>query len=177
MLSKASFFDKRYAKLSFLDKIDFTQDPGKLITKQMVINEIKDELETVEFSMRSGNYEVGDRLHIDEQVSKPKKRKFLSSICDDNDNVSDLSFSYLKELERYQDEPNLRAQDNPLEFWKKFKSVYPVMFKLALKYLSVQATSTAAERAMSLLGNLLTKKRLALSDENVNRLCYLSDCL
>ena len=177
VLSKASFFDKRYAKLSFLDKIDFTQDPGKLITKQMVIDEIKDELETVEFSMRSGNYEEGDRLNIDEQVSKPKKRKFLSSICDDNDNVSELSFSYLKELERYQDEPNLRAQDNPLEFWKKFKLVYPVMFKLALKYLSVQATSTAAERAMSLLGNLLTKKRLALSDENVNRLCYLSDCL
>ena len=71
VLSKASFFDKRYAKLSFLDKIDFTQDPGKLITKQMVIDEIKDELETVEFSMRSGNYEEGDRLNIDELVSKP----------------------------------------------------------------------------------------------------------
>ena len=138
---------------------------------------ISKELEVIEKNSRPENYEGGDVLNVNDVMSKPKKRKFLSSICDVNENVREASFHYLKELERYQEEPNLKAQDNPLEFWKKYKEVYPVMFKLALKYLCVQATSTAAERAMSLLGNLLTKKRLALSDENVNRLCYLSDCL
>ena len=72
---------------------------------------------------------------------QPKKTKFLSTICDDNDNIAAITFNYLKELERYQDEVTLRSQDNPLDFWKKYREVYPVMFKLAIKYLAVQCSS------------------------------------
>ena len=49
------------------------------------------------------------------------------------------------------------------------------MSHLVLKYLCIQAASTAAELAFSLLGNILTKKRTSLSDEQVNMLTYLSD--
>ena len=60
--------------------------------------------------------------------------------------------------------------------WKLNQNLYPVMCVLAKKYLCIQATSTTAERAMSLLGNIVSKKRCQLSDEHVNRLSYLSDC-
>ena len=79
-------------------------------------------------------------------------------------------------IRRYETEPTLKPTESPNDFWRKNRNIYPVMYQLALKYLSVQATSTSAERAMYLLGNLLTKKRMRLSDDNVKKLCYLSDC-
>ena len=48
--------------------------------------------------------------------------------------------------------------------------------KLARKYFSIQGTSTAAERAMSNMGNVLTKKRLSMKQDLFNALMYLSDC-
>ena len=42
------------------------------------------------------------------------------------------------------------------------------MARLARKYLVVQATSTAAERAMSKLGLILTKKRLSMENEQLS---------
>ena len=70
-------------------------------------------------------------------------------------------------------EKTIGTKDDPLEWWKTKKHQYPLMSHLALKYLCIQAASTAAERAFSLLGNILTKKRTSLSDEQVNMLSYL----
>ena len=53
---------------------------------------------------------------------------------------------------------------------KRIKNIFPVMCHLAKKYLCMQATSTTAEHAMSLLGNIVSKKRCQLSDEHVNML-------
>ena len=39
------------------------------------------------------------------------------------------------------------------------------------------ATSTTAERVFSTLGLVLTKRRLSLTGENVNKLLFLSDKL
>ena len=52
---------------------------------------------------------------------------------------------------------------------------FPYLAKLAKKYLAVSATSTQAERAFSKLGLLLTKRRLAMDGENVNKILFLSD--
>ena len=58
-----------------------------------------------------------------------------------------------EELERYQRERDLKISDNPLVWWKNNKQIYPLMSSLAPKYLCIQATSTSAERAFSLMGN------------------------
>ena len=42
---------------------------------------------------------------------------------------------------------------------------------------AVMATSTTAERVFSTLGLVLTKRRLSLTGENVNKLLFLSDKL
>ena len=95
VLSKASFFDKRYAKLSFIDKLDFTLDPEKKITKEMILSEIRAELELVEREMsRNENHVSGSS----DAPPQPKKTKFLSTICDDNDNIAAITFNHLKEL-------------------------------------------------------------------------------
>ena len=49
------------------------------------------------------------------------------------------------------------------------------MSSLARKYLSVQATSTPAERVMSAMGIVLEKKRQAMTGELFSEIMFLSD--
>ena len=44
-------------------------------------------------------------------------------------------------------------------------------------YLSLQGTSTPAERVMSDIRIILNKKRLSMSDENFRMLMYLGDTI
>ena len=64
------------------------------------------------------------------------------------------------ELTNYRKETSLPKNENPLSYWKKKEVQYPLLAKLAKKYLCIQATSTTAERVFSRLGLLLTKRRL-----------------
>ena len=47
--------------------------------------------------------------------------------------------------------------------------------KLMFKYFSIPATSTEAERVFSALGNLLTKKRLSMTGDDVDKQLFLRD--
>ena len=49
------------------------------------------------------------------------------------------------------------------------------LFRLARKYLSVQATSTPAERVMSAMGIILEKKRQRMTGDLFNEIMFMSD--
>ena len=66
---------------------------------------------------------------------------------------------------------------NPLDFWRDNEKRFPLLSSIAKKYLAVMATSTTAERVFCTLGLVLTKRRLSLTGENVNKLLFLSDKL
>ena len=173
LLAKASFFDKRFSKLLFLDKIKFPV--GEELTKPQILLEITSELETLAEEVERNDLTQETEVPVQK---KAKKAKFLSGFCD-GDNVDDVrpKSDPREELERYQRERDLKISDNPLVWWKNNKQIYPLMSYLAPKYLCIQATSTSAERAFSMMGNIVTKKRSRLSPEHVNMLAYLSDCI
>ena len=52
---------------------------------------------------------------------------FLSNLCDDDEARENSSYDPGDELERYQKEKPLSAEDNPLDWWRKNKSIYPLM--------------------------------------------------
>ena len=80
------------------------------------------------------------------------------------------------EMVRYSQEPPMHHYGDVLQWWHDNKRNYLCHAELARSYLCVQATSTTAERVMSLMGNIVTKKRSLLTVENVRILTYLSDC-
>ena len=53
-------------------------------------------------------------------------------------------------------------------WWKEKGSQFPMMKRVARKFLTINATSTASERLFSLAGNIATKKRNRLKPENVD---------
>ena len=74
-------------------------------------------------------------------------------------------------------EIRIKPKECPGAWWKLNKDKYPDIARLARKYLSVQGTSTPAERVMSDMGIILNKKRLSMSDDSFRMLMYLGDTI
>ena len=83
--------------------------------------------------------------------------------------------SVQSQLDNYLKEIRIKSKECPGAWWRMNKDKYPDIAKLARRYLSIQGTSTPAERVMSDMGLILNKKRLAMSDDNFRMLMYLGD--
>ena len=145
-----------------------------------ILEEIKLELIAVQEMLNTA--ENDPTQEVTQEPAK-KKTRFLAMAAQggasgDGDDLSQRTkevYDAENEMVRYSREPILKLDDDVLLWWRENKRMYPCMAYLAKKYLAVQATSTSAERVMSLLGNIVTKKRTMLTDENVKILTYLSD--
>ena len=74
-------------------------------------------------------------------------------------------------------ERKLKSDADPFEWWRNQRWEYSLMAKLARKYLAVQGTSTPAERVISRLGAVLTKRRQSLTGELFSKMMFLSDTI
>jgi len=63
----------------------------------------------------------------------------------------------------------------PLAWWRNNQSRFPVLSKLARKYLAIPATSTASERLFSDAGNTMTEKRTLLLPTTFEHLVFLNN--
>ena len=82
-----------------------------------------------------------------------------------------------KELENYLKERKLKVDEDPFAWWRNRRDEYPLMSKLARKYMAVEGTSTPAERVISRLGAVLTKRRQSLTGDMFSKIMFLSDVL
>lgn len=78
------------------------------------------------------------------------------------------------EIQNYLNTPNDMNAD-PLLWWKEHQNEYPTLSLIAKDYLSMQATSVAAEQAFSVAGNTITPTRNKLDPETTRAsLCLKS---
>ena len=78
------------------------------------------------------------------------------------------------ELSHYLKRPNVPWDRNPLAEWSQMKAVFPNIYPVAMKYISILATSVPSERLFSQSGQIVTKQRNRLSGKHVNQLLFLS---
>ena len=84
------------------------------------------------------------------------------------ENVNTVEFEFM----HYSNKPCCRA--DVIEWWRQKEFVFPILSKLARKYLCVPASSVPSERIFSTTGNIVNKKRACLSSENVDMLVFLN---
>ncbi|XP_034553696.1 zinc finger BED domain-containing protein 1-like [Notolabrus celidotus] len=77
------------------------------------------------------------------------------------------------ELNMYLQAADLDAEKDPLVWWRQHEVNFPLVAKLAKKYLCVPATSSPSERVFSASGNIVTCKRSCLKPERVDQLVFL----
>ena len=78
------------------------------------------------------------------------------------------------ELSLYLQEVRLDAESDPLEWWKLHEITFPMLSKVAKKFLAVPATSAASERLFSRSGKIATPTRASLKPDKVEMLVFLS---
>lgn len=116
-----------------------------------------------------------------------KKRKVQRSILQEyeDDDDTDLSKSENNssgseefghralqpdELTRYlaMDLDKSKLSSNPLEFWKQFKEVFPVLSTLARQIHCIPASSAAVERCFSSTGFIVNERRTSLHPDQID---------
>ena len=78
------------------------------------------------------------------------------AVCALDDDIDDEMQRYLKEVEI-----NFR-KDDPLTWWKCHETSFPIISKLARKYLAIPASTAPSERVFSTAKDILQKKRWRL---------------
>ena len=100
-------------------------------------------------------------------LNQTYKQNYISTLF--KKNVTDNE----EELETYFNASQIDWDANPFEWWNIYKSKFPILLKLAQKYLCISATSTASERLFSDAGNTMTVKRTLLNQNLFERMVIL----
>lgn len=113
-----------------------------------------------------------------EEVPAKKKKKSLSSYFKTSAKPSQVAplsnrESIEKELSLYL-LMEAGSDTEPLEWWKRNEVHFPLVAKLARKYLCIPATSSPSERAFSASGNIVSCQRSALKPARVDQLVFLA---
>jgi hypothetical protein len=74
-------------------------------------------------------------------------------------------------------DPHSGLFNNPLHWWRDHESDYPHLAKLAMKYLSIPATSAPSERVFSTAGLTIAKDRARLEASRANELVFLNESI
>ena len=164
VLQKCTALDPRFKNLKVVDK--------------RFRNKIFDDLESEMQRMRINdeNVAAADKSCVERLSKKPKVELNFSESESEDDDVGDQMCDVVKkEIKDYRNEPLLARDEEVLPYWAKNKEKFPHLARIAKKYLCVMATSTEAERTFSALGLLLTKQRLCMTGENINKQLFLRD--
>uniref|UniRef100_A0A8C4GFL5 HAT C-terminal dimerisation domain-containing protein n=2 Tax=Dicentrarchus labrax TaxID=13489 RepID=A0A8C4GFL5_DICLA len=63
---------------------------------------------------------------------------------------------------------------NPLNWWREHECEYPLLSKLAKRYLCIPGTSVSSERVFSTAGDIITAQRSALTPEHLDQILFLN---
>lgn len=108
--------------------------------------------------------------------SPPTKRRLLCFDSSDDDDAVRVTPSSAKDIvNRYRLVPSISDNADPLAWWTSYSGAHPELAVLAKKYLATPATSVPCERLFSKAGNIVTKKRCALTPKNATKLVCLSE--
>ncbi|XP_048834514.1 zinc finger BED domain-containing protein 4-like isoform X2 [Brienomyrus brachyistius] len=78
------------------------------------------------------------------------------------------------EVMRYLNSPYLPRTGDPLDFWRKHSAIYPHLFTLARKYLSMPASSVPCSHIFSKAGEIMCQKRNRLSPSTLEKILFLN---
>ena len=123
---------------------------------------VQDQLKNAYQEMRNLTNEDEDQ---EAELQPVSSNSLLARMFENNAVHADEVTSYLAL-------PKIHHDDCPLMWWKTNKTRFPVLSKLARKYLAVPATSTPSERLFSEAGNVMTIKRTQLAPNMLENLVF-----
>ena len=94
---------------------------------------------------------------------------------DIDSNVTDRKPTKADKLTKYLEMhiDKTRLSQNPLEFWKENRTIYPILARVARKIHCIPATSAAVERQFSGAGAVSNERRTSLAPERLDNILFI----
>ncbi|KAL0152278.1 hypothetical protein M9458_052001 [Cirrhinus mrigala] len=174
LLNMSSFLDPRF-------RTQHTSEQETQTLKEQVITELIDIHQQQPVAQSTAAMEDNPELDAENPpAAKAKKKTLASFFKKTTSTTSAASFDPMvqfreavaAELNAYIYMPCVDHEEDPLKWWNSRKINFPRLCKLAQKYLCIQATSSASERAFSTSGNVVTDHRSCLKPDKVDMLVF-----
>jgi hypothetical protein len=164
----AALLDPRFKKLKFV-----TEEQ-----RNTTINNLKQLFQTeqaivAEESANNPLPNLSEPLTADNSANSRSSHKvnyLLLGMYEDSDDDNDISDD---EVSRYLALPKEGRECEPLKWWKSRVTIFPILSRLAMKYLSIPATSVPSERLFSDAGLHLSARRTCLKPELLGSMLFL----
>jgi zinc finger BED domain-containing protein 1 (E3 SUMO-protein ligase ZBED1) len=162
----ATLLDPRYKNL---DCIDDENEKQQLIQQLYIeYNELKPESNTNQNENQI--VDLTNDISLTRSYQGYKHHRLLKG---KRKNVLSKDHYLLDEVKSYLELSLAPENENPLEWWKVRMQAFPYLSKLALKYLSIPASSVSSERLFSDAGNIINQKRTRLNCNLVAKMLFL----
>ena len=99
----------------------------------------------------------------------------LSSSSDDDESTSErrASVKSTKEVDQYLSLRRISHDNDPLSWWRENATSFPLLSKLARRYLACPPSSVPSERLFSIAGNIYDEKRNRLAGARAEKILFL----
>lgn len=111
-------------------------------------------------------------------LTSQKKKRLLLADSDDEDteDINETNTNFQLQAYREQKE-SVKKDEDPILWWKRNQNRFPAVATLAMKYLTIVATSVPSERLFSQAGFLISQQRSRLLPSRVNDMLFLNSYL
>ena len=167
----ATLLDPRLKKLNFIRSEDIKSEAIEELHCLYENEKFRSELDGNDFD---STHQRTQRTATATATSSSSSSNFiLNALFDDNDNNNDPTVDEVDEVDDYLGLKLLKYDCDPLNWWKEHTKRFPLLSKIARRYLSISATSVPSERLFSDAGLHLTTRRNCLAPDLVNQLLFL----
>ena len=157
---------------SRLKKLNFIKSEARCETIEKLHDLYSDE--KFESKLNTDDFDSTFDIHQDTTTSLSSMfSNFILNALFSNNNNDDDSIEETNEVNDYLALQPLNHNCDPLNWWKNNLKRFPLLSKIARKYLSIPATSVPSERLFSDAGLYLTSRHNCLAPDIVDQLLFL----
>ena len=81
------------------------------------------------------------------------------------------------QIQTYKELKRIKIDDDPFDWWKRNQVLFPLLSKVAARYLSSPPSSVESERTFSIGGNIVTNNRPRLTAKHTEQMIFLNSNL
>jgi hypothetical protein len=163
----ATILDSRLKRLKFVNDNDVIKNETTENLRRLYSNEkFENELNVVAAGHSDSTSDINQT-----NIASSSTNSIINALFDD-DNDND----FVQDIDEVDDYLSLSVQKqscDPLVWWNDHSKRFPLLSRIARKYLSISATSVPSERLFSDAGLHLTARRNCLAPELVEQLLFL----
>ncbi|XP_061734385.1 E3 SUMO-protein ligase ZBED1-like [Nerophis ophidion] len=166
-LAASTFLDIRFKNIVFSDSANVDMIKSRIITEMQAL--ACAETQSTRHEADATASTVTQESPAECSSSKGIWQEFDSHVLAFQSNRTANTYAYV-EMRRYMEEKVIPRIEDPLVRWKKNENTFPMLNKVAKKYLGTIAMSVPAERLFSKAGEIISQRRNRIKAENVNML-------